>query len=140
MVNSYLGLASDAGVPDELPAPGAAAALSVAAAEAVEAGRVARQEPEAVRALVEAARRRGRLQALAAEQEATRGTGEATAHKVEFDINCRTFITFVKFVPCEMDFAILNNKGYLISRNVHMCTAAILLLNLKSKKKKIEAA
>ena len=88
---SYLGLAPDACVPDELPAPGAAAALSVPAAEAVEAGRVARQEPEAVRALVEAALRRGRPQALPAEQEATRGAREATAYKVE----CREIISHI---------------------------------------------
>ena len=92
---SYLGLASDAGVPDELPAPGAAAALLVPAAEAVEAGRVARQEPEAVRALVEAARRRGRLQAPPAEKEATRGAGETTAHKVEIDVECRKIISHI---------------------------------------------
>ena len=75
-----LRLAAHAGVPDQLPALGAAVALVVVAAEAIEAGGVAAQEPEAVLALVVAAG--SGLQAPPAKQEPPRRTGEATAQKV----------------------------------------------------------
>ena len=87
LVKPCLLRAPHAGVADELPAGAAAVALVVAAAEAVEAGGVAGQEPEAVLALVEAARRAP--QALALQQEAPRGAREAPAHVAISLINRR---------------------------------------------------
>ena len=87
LVKPCLLRAPHAGVADELRAGAAAVALVVAAAEAVEAGGVAGQEPQAVLALVEAARRA--LQALALQQEAPRGAREAPAHRAIPQINRR---------------------------------------------------
>ena len=62
-------------------------------AEAVEAGRVAPQEPEAVLALVVPPR--GGLQALPTQEQSPRGAGEATAQGVILDINRRKIITII---------------------------------------------
>ena len=86
-----LGRAAHAGVPDELLALGAAVALVVPPAEAVEAGPVAPQEPEAVLALVVTAG--SGLQAPPAQEESPRGAGEATAHGVILDISHRKNIS-----------------------------------------------
>ena len=82
---SCLGRAADARVPDQLLAGGAAVALVVPAAEAVEAGPVAPQEPEAVLALVVTPG--SGPQALAAQEESPSGAGEATAQRGILDIN-----------------------------------------------------